>query len=145
MAADAALAPVPAVERQIAFDMARRSLLVAPLLVAIGAIFWGWHGGASAAFGLALAVANLLLAATIVSWAARISLVALAAATLGGYLLRLGLLTAAVFAVRHQAWVAWVPLAFTLVLTHLGLLIWETRYVSASLAFPGLKPGPKGV
>ena len=25
-------------------------------------------------------------------------------------------------------------------MTHLGLLIWETRHVSASLAFPGLKP-----
>jgi hypothetical protein len=26
----------------------------------------------------------------------------------------------------------------------LGLLFWETRYVSASLAFPGLKPTSKG-
>ena len=30
----------------------------------------------------------------------------------------------------------------TLVVAHLGLLFWETRYVSASLAFPGLKPLP---
>ena len=27
-----------------------------------------------------------------------------------------------------------------MIVTHLGLLFWETRYVSASLAFPGLKP-----
>jgi len=33
-----------------------------------------------------------------------------------------------------------VPLALTIGVTHLGLLIWETRYVSASLAYPGLKP-----
>ena len=27
-----------------------------------------------------------------------------------------------------------------LIVTHLGLLFWETRFVSATLAFPGLKP-----
>ncbi len=49
-------------------------------------------------------------------------------------------------AICHQPWVSWIPLAFTLVITHLGLLIWETRYVSASLAYPGLKPrAQKGV
>ena len=66
--------------------------------------------------------------------------VAMAAAAMGGYVLRLALLTVAVFAIRHQHWVAWVPLAFTLLVTHFALLIWETRYVSASLAYPGLKP-----
>ena len=33
-----------------------------------------------------------------------------------------------------------VPLGLTLIVTHLGLLFWELRYVSASLAYPGLKP-----
>jgi hypothetical protein len=33
-----------------------------------------------------------------------------------------------------------VPLALTILVTHLGLLAWETRYVSATLAYPGLKP-----
>jgi len=33
-----------------------------------------------------------------------------------------------------------IPFAFTLVITHLGLLFWEMRYVSANLAHPGLKP-----
>jgi len=64
---------------------------------------------------------------------------------LGGYLLRLGLLTVAVLLVRNQGWVSWIPLALTLLVTHLGLLLWETRYVSANLAYPGLKPrAPKG-
>jgi hypothetical protein len=132
--------PGQPVEREVAFDMSRRALFLVPIAVGFGAAFWGLHGALSAVFGLALAVANLVLAAVILSWAARVSLVAMAAAALGGYLVRLGLLTAAVFAVRHQHWVAWVPLAFTLIVTHLALLIWETRYVSASLAYPGLKP-----
>jgi hypothetical protein len=28
----------------------------------------------------------------------------------------------------------------TIVITHVGLLFWEMRYISLSLAFPGLKP-----
>jgi len=136
----------PPVERQIALDMGRRALFVAPVIIAISSIVWGIHGGISAAVGLALAVANLLLAAFLISWAAKVSLVAMAATALGGYILRLVLLTAVIFAIRHQPWVSWIPLAFTLVITHLGLLIWETRFVSASLAYPALKPRPqKGV
>ena len=30
--------------------------------------------------------------------------------------------------------------SFTLFVTQVGLLMWETRYVSASLAYPALKP-----
>ena len=37
---------------------------------------------------------------------------------------------------------ALVPFGVTIIVTHLGLLFWETRYVSASLAFPALKPKP---
>jgi len=33
-----------------------------------------------------------------------------------------------------------IPLAVAILVTHLGLLFWETRYVSATLAYPGLKP-----
>ena len=65
-------------------------------------------------------------------------------AVLGGYILRLGLLAAAVLLVRDAAWVEPVPLGLTVVVTHLGLLVWETRYVSASLAFPVLKPARRG-
>lgn len=130
----------PPVERQIAFDMSKRGLVVAPALIAAATAVWGVHGGLSAAFGIGLALANLVVAASLASWAARISLAALAGAVLGGYVLRLGLLMVAVLVVRHQGWVSWVPLAFTLLVTHLGLLVWETRNVSATLAYPGLRP-----
>jgi hypothetical protein len=146
MNVDAQLALGPPVERQVAMDMARRALFAAPVLVGVATAIWGVDGGVSAGVGLALAVGNLLLAAALMSWAARVSLVVLAATVLGGYIGRLVLLTVVIFAIRHQAWVSWIPLAFTLVVTHLGLLIWETRHVSASLAFPALKPrAQKGV
>ncbi|HWI03427.1 MAG TPA: hypothetical protein VNT52_06290, partial [Acidimicrobiales bacterium] len=73
---------------------------------------------------------------------ARISLALLMGAALGGFVLRLFLLTAVVWAVKDQAWIDITALGLSLVVTHLGLLIWETRHVSASLAYPGLKPTP---
>lgn len=130
----------PPVERQVAADLARRGLMVSPALILIAGVIWGLHGAYSSAYAVGLVIANFVLAALLLSWAARISLVALAVAALGGYLLRLGLLTLSVLAVRHQAWVSMVPLALTIAVTHLGLLFWETRYVSATLAFPALKP-----
>ena len=65
---------------------------------------------------------------------------ALYGAVLFGYLARLGLMTVVVLAVRNGGWFATVPFAVTLLVTHLGLLTWETKHVAASLAFPGLKP-----
>lgn len=130
----------PAVEAQVAADMARRAVPAFPVLILLAGLFWGIDGALSAAFAVGLAVANLALAAVLLGRAARISLALLMAAALGGFLLRLVLLTAAVWAVADLAWVEIVPLGLTLIVTHLGMLIWETRHVSASLAFPGLKP-----
>jgi hypothetical protein len=66
------------------------------------------------------------------------------AATLFGYLIRLGLIAVAVLLVKDASWVSLVPLGLTIIVTHLGLLVWELRYVAASLAFPGLKPATQG-
>ena len=132
---------IPPVERQIARDMARRALPVAPVLVLVGGTFWGWDGALAAAYGVALIVANFLMAAALLAWGARRGPAALAGAALGGFLLRLALLGVAVFAV-HPFWhFPVIPLCITLLVTHLGLLFWEMRYVSATLANPGLKPG----
>jgi hypothetical protein len=130
----------PAVEAQIVADMARRGLPALPVLLILAGLFWGVDGALSAAFAVALALANLVLSAVLLGRAARISLALLMAAALGGFILRLVLLTAVVWAVADQPWVEIVPLGLTLIVTHLGMLIWETRHVSASLAFPGLKP-----
>ena len=130
----------PAPEQQLARDLARRAVPVAPVLVLVGALGWGLGGALSAGYGVVLVVVNFLLAAALITWAGRISLGFLMGAVLGGYILRLGLLAAAVLVVRDAGWLEPVPLGLTVVVTHLGLLVWETRYVSASLAFPVLKP-----
>jgi hypothetical protein len=61
-------------------------------------------------------------------------------ATLFGYLFRLALITVAVLLVKDAAWISLPALGATIIVTHLGLLIWELRYVALSLAYPGLKP-----
>ena len=134
--------PGPAVEAQVAGDMARRMLPVFPVLVLVAGLIWGVDGAISAALAVVLVLGNLALSAALLGWAARISLALLMAAALGGFILRLVLLAAVVYAVKDQGWVDIVALGMTLAVTHVGLLIWETRHVSASLAYPGLKPTP---
>jgi hypothetical protein len=134
--------PGPPIEAQVVGDMVRRALPVVPVLVVVAGLVWGTDGAASAAFAVALVLANLALSAALLGRAARVSLALLMAAALFGFLFRLALLTVVVLAVKDQPWVDLVALGLTLIVTHIGLLVWETRHVSASLAYPGLKPTP---
>ena len=135
----------PAVEREIAADLVRRALPVAPVLLLVAGLVWGIDGALSAAFGLAIVLVNFVLAAALLAWSARISLALMMGVALMGYLVRLGLIFLAVLLVKDASWVELVPLGLTIIVAHLGLLFWETRYVSASLAFPALRPGAAGV
>lgn len=130
----------PPVEAIVVNDMVRRAAPALPVLILLAGLMWGVDGALSAAFAVALVVANFVLAAALLAGAARISYVLVAVAAMGGFVLRLGLITAVVLLVKDQAWVEIVPLGLTLAVTHLGLLIWEARHVSFSLAFPGVKP-----
>jgi ATP synthase I chain len=130
----------PPVEQQVALDMIRRALPIAPVLMLVAGLIWGLDGALSSGYAIVIVLANFALSAAILTVTARSSLVVMMAAVLAGYLMRLALVSIAVLVVIHQSWVVVVPLAFTLMITHLGLLFWETRYVSATLAYPALKP-----
>jgi hypothetical protein len=127
-------------EYELVGDLLRKALPVAPVVVAVAALFAGVHGALSAAVGVALVAGNLLLAAASLVWAGRISLGLLMGVALGGYAVRIGLLFLIVWLLQELSWIHLTSLGLTLVVTHLGLLFWELRYVSASLAHPGLKP-----
>ena len=133
-------APGGAVELQVSSDMVKRGLIAAPVLVLVGYLIWGSDGAWSTAYAIGLVLFNFLLSALLITWSARISLVALMAATMFGYLLRLGILFVAVYAVKDTAWISLPAVGAAIIVTHLGLLVWELRYVSISLAYPGLKP-----
>jgi hypothetical protein len=128
------------VERSIALDLARRAAFVAPLVVIVAGLFRGLDGAASAALGLVLAVANFLATAAGLSWGARRSSSTLAAVAMGGFVVRMGLLLGAMLlADALFDWVDVIVLGLTLFVTHLGLLFWELRSVSLTLAAPGLR------
>lgn len=130
----------PSPERDIARDMVRRGLPVAPVLILACGLGWGFGGAMSAGYAIALVLANFILAAALLTWTARISLALMMGAALFGYVFRLAIIFGAVVLVKDAAWVRMWPLGLSLIITHVGLLFWETRYVSATLAFPGLKP-----
>ena len=127
-------------ELTVAADMARKAVVVAAVLVLASGLIWGVHGALSSLYSVVLVVLNFFAAAALISWGAKRGESFLMAAVLGGYLLRLGVLTAAIVLVKDASWVERAPLFITLLVTHVGLLVWETRSVSLSLAYPGLKP-----
>ena len=130
----------PAPEVKVTKDMVRRGLIVAPLLIAVCAVIWGMDGALSCAYGIGLILVNFALAAALVAGTARISLGLMMGAVLFGYLIRLGLIFLAVLLVKDAGWISLPALGATIIVTHLGLLAWEMKYVALSLAHPGLKP-----
>ncbi|MGH9119498.1 MAG: ATP synthase subunit I [Acidimicrobiales bacterium] len=130
----------PPVERQIALDMAKRAVPLAPVLIAVSALIWGADGAWSSLVAVAIVLLNLIGAALAMTWAAKRSLAALMAVALGGFVARMAVVVAIVALIRDEPWVDLVALGANILVTQLGLLVLELRYVSASLAFPGLKP-----
>ena len=129
-----------ATEGAIARDLTRRAIWVAPVFLLVGVVGWGINGLLSSALALVLVAVNFRLGAAIISRAAQISINALYGAVLGGYVARLALMTAVVLTVKAIGLLATVPFAITLLVTHLGLLVWESRHVALTLAAPGHRP-----
>ena len=128
-------------EGQVARHLARHAMLVAPVVVLGAGVLRGVDGGLSAAIGLALVAVNFLAAAAILTWAAPRGVGAIYGAIFGGFFGRLAVLTGIVFALEPVSFIDIPVLVLTIAVTHLALLFWETRYVSLTLAAPGLKPG----
>ncbi len=130
----------PAPEAVIARDIIKRAAYVTPAFLLVAGLIWGMNGAFSAAYGLAIVVSNFALAAALLTWSANISAGLMMGAALFGYLIRLALIFTAIWLVRDAAWVVMLPLGLTIIIAHLGLLFWEMKFISASLAFPALKP-----
>ncbi len=130
----------PLVEREVALDIVKHGVVVAPVIVAACGLIRGWDGASSAAVALGIVLVNFLAAAAIMTRAAKSGPTAIGAAALGGYVLRLAVILVALVVLRHQPWIDLPTLGFVIVGTHLGLLVWEMKYVSLTLAAPGLKP-----
>ena len=130
----------PLVEREVALDIVKHGVMIAPVVVLACGVIRGWDGASSAAVALGIVLVNFLAAAAIMTRAAKSGPTAIGAAALGGYVLRLAVILVALVVLRHQPWIDLPTLGFVIVGTHLGLLVWEMKYVSLTLAAPGLKP-----
>jgi ATP synthase I chain len=105
-------------------------------LVALLAGWWlagGWGTGWSAALGVVVVVANAAANALLLSRAARISLTAYSAAVMGGFVIRLGLIVAIMFALNRLDWFS--PLAFGLAVVPATILLlaYEMKLVAGGL------------
>jgi hypothetical protein len=130
----------PAPEVSVSLDMVKRGLIAAPVLIAICGVIWGSDGAFSSAYAIALVLVNFGLSAAIIAWTGRISLAVMMGGVLFGYLFRLALIFVAVYAIKDAGWISLPALGTSIIVTHLGLLVWELKYVAISLAHPGLKP-----
>ena len=103
----------------------------------------GVDGAISAAIGLVLVALNFLRLGPAHRLGRRPrSLALLQGAVLGGFVVRLVRADAASCSDSSSSSFIDLPvLVLTIAVTHIALLIWETRYVSLTLAAPGLKPG----
>jgi len=127
-------------EVAVSKDMVKRGVIVTPIFLILGGVIWGLDGVSSVAFAIGLVLLNFSLASALVAVTAPISLGLMMGAVLFGYLIRLGLIAVAILLVKDASWINLTALGITIIVTHLGLLFWEMKYVAASLAFPGLKP-----
>jgi hypothetical protein len=85
--------------------------------------------------------ANFVAGALSLQWAGRRGPKALAVVAVAGFLVRMAVVLGVIVLVQHTVDEYW--LLGVLVVTHVGLLIWETRHLSISLAAPGLKPAAR--
>jgi hypothetical protein len=130
------------IESRIAHDLARHALYVAPLAI-IGVGLWrGVPAGAAVALAFALVVANFIAAAWVLGWVARTTPDLLMGAAMMSFLIRLVLLSVIGVLIKEADIVDWPVFCVSLVASYLGLLFWEMRSISLSLASPGLKPKP---
>lgn len=129
-------------ERAMVADMARLGMILGPVLVLVSTIFWRFDGFLSSVLAFALVLGNFALGALIIDRAAAISPSALTGAVLGGFVVRLLLLTVIVVPMRNLSWFEAIPFGLTLIGGHLGLLSWESQRVASRLAVEAA-PSPK--
>ncbi len=125
---------------ELAQDLARRALFLAPIPVVGAYLVAGFDAGLSVLLGIAISVANFMLSAYILTWASKQSTAMIASTSVSGYFIRVSLIAAAVWLLIDVESVSLIWLTLTLVISHLGLLLLELPHVSTTIAHPGLKP-----
>jgi hypothetical protein len=119
-------------------DMVRRALPFGPpaiiLALLVGAAVAGWGAGLSAALGIGVVYLNFIAHGLSLARAARVSLTALSAVAMGGFVVRLGVIVAFMFLLNRFDWFS--PLAFGLAVVPATILLlgYEMKLMAGGLA-----------
>jgi hypothetical protein len=110
----------------------------------VGSLAAGWDVGWSAAIGVTIVVVNFVVNGLSLARAARISLTALAAVAMGGFVVRLGVIMAIMFLLNRFSWFS--PLAFGLAVVPATLLLlaFEMKLLAGGLGTELQIPPPAG-
>jgi len=108
-------------------EMARRTLWLGPLVAVAALAIGGVPSGLAALAGAAIVAGIFLLSGRVLSWAGRRSPNALGAAALGGFIVRLVLLTALVWTALEFLGLDRTGLFLGLGVTYIGLLVLQAR------------------
>jgi hypothetical protein len=138
---EAVAAATTAYERDIAADLVKHGLLVAPFVIGAGWLFQGRPGAVGVAAALGVVLFNYFVAGTAQSWAAAKGSPGLLGGTvLVSLIFRFTVVVVALSLLRNRSFLDYGSFGIAIVVSHLGLLAWEAKSVQLSLAFPGLKP-----
>lgn len=113
------------IEVRMVGRMVRRALMLVPVVFVAGLAIGSLQAGVSAALGVGMACANLLLAARIIGGVAENRPSMLLAAAMLAFTLGLAVLTAIAFGLEQLDFVTFKVTGLVLVATHLVVVLWE--------------------
>jgi hypothetical protein len=131
-------------EKEMVRRLAPLGVPAAVLAFVIGGLAAGWDVGWSAAIGIAIVFANFVVNGLSLARAARVSLVALYAVAMVGFVVRLGAILALMFLLNAFAFFS--PLAFGLAVVPATLLLlaFEMKLLAGGLGTELQIPPPAG-
>ncbi len=131
-------------EREMVRRIAPFGVPAAAAALAIGALAGGWGVGWSAGVGIAVVALNFVANGLSLARAARVSLQALMAVALFGFVVRLGAILAFMFLLNRFGWFS--PLAFGLAVVPATLLLlgFEMKLLAGGLGTELQIPPPAG-
>lgn len=128
----------PAIE--VAQDIAKKGLYSSLVACTIVFLVYGPTFSFSVFLGVMIVLVNFLLSAYILAWTFKSAPNLIASTTVSGFFFRSASIAGIVWLVKDAGSVELIWLTLTIVIAHLGLLFWETFYISSMMAFPGIKP-----
>lgn len=117
--------------------MVRRALVAGSLMLPVawvgGYATLGWEGAWSAGLGVGVVVLNFAAHGLSLAWAAGVSVTAVQATALGGFVLRMAVIAGLLFALDRAIWFSPLAFAVAAVAATLLLLGYEARLVMRGL------------